>query len=500
MASVGWFANDTPLHLGRGRRFGSAWWRRRGQLMLSTEQRVRHMYVVGSSGSGKTRFLRHLVCQDVDANRGFTLVDPHGDLHREVLTYICELALGPGEPTPERIAQLGDKLVILEPSDQRFGAPGINLLQVGPGQHAYSRVDAIIAVIHELWSDSYGPRMEDMMRNGLLLLQEQGLTLLEMLPLLTDRDFRNVLVNRCRNEEARLYFEQHLGELRPGELKTWVESSRNKLNAFLASPFIRPILGQASSTLNFRRIIDNGQWLLVNVSRDSLKESRRLLGALIVSLLHEAAISREQVGAERRTFHCLWVDEFEEFYTPSFVHILEGGRKYGLGLALFHQNLTQPPFDRDPAIIDTIFSNTHSQIAFNVSRKDAERLAGELFSPTGTEIKYQRRFLGIPLEERPQLWSMPEEREYHETELMAQRFAEAYVKFKGVADDEPYALSVPNVPDIRPNREKMDLLREHVARRYYRPLADIEREIHQRWEAIRSAGIDTMRERRDYRQ
>jgi hypothetical protein len=213
--------------------------------------------------------------------------------------------------------------------------------------------------------------------------------------------------------------------------------------------------------------------------------------------MHQAALSREQVPPAERVFHALWVDEFEEFYTPSFVHILEGGRKYGLGLGLFHQNLTQPPFDGDPAVIDTILANTHTQVVFNVGRKDANRLAGELFFPSGTEVKFQSHLLGIPLE-RPVSWSMPEEREYHAAELMKQRPAEAYVRLKGIGDDEPYAIRVPNVPDVRPNRAKVDILRQHVARRYYRPLTDVEAEIRQRWAAIRQAAQGNVAMGRDY--
>jgi len=357
-------------------------------------------------------------------------------------------------------------------------------LQVGPGQVGYQLVDSIIAVIREFWPDSYGPRLEDVCRNALLLLQELELTVLEMIPLLSDARFRSALVARSRNPEVRLYFEQHLGGLRLSELKTWVESSRNKWNAFLANPFIRPILGQSRSTIDFGEIINQGKWLLVNVSRDKLKESRRLLGALIVTLMHQAALAREGVPPAGRIFHALWVDEFEEFYTPSFVHILEGGRKYGLGLGLFHQNLTQPPFDHDPAIIDTILANTHTQIVFNVGRKDANRLAGELFFPSGSEVKFQGHLLGIPVE-RPVSWSMPEEREYYAAELMKQRPAEAYVRLKGIGDDEPYAIRVANVPDVTPDQEKVDILREHACRRYCRPVAEVEAEIRRRWAAIR---------------
>ena len=498
MATVGWWASDTPLHLATGYRFRSAPWRRK-TVTVSTDHRLRHLYCVGSSGSGKSRLARHLLYQDIDANRGFTLVDPHGDLAKEVLGYIADLALGTGKPTAQGIAELGDKLVIIEPSDQRFGVPGINLLQVAPGQVGYQLVDGIIEIIREIWPDTFGPRLEDICRNALLLLQELQLTVLEIIPLLSDTRFRDTLVQQSHSADTKLYFEQHLGGLRPAELKTWVESSRNKWSAFLSNPFIRPILGQNRSTIDFQDIMDNGKWLIVNISRDKLKESRRLLGALIVALMHNAAVGRESRRMDERVFHSLVVDEFEEFWTPTFLHILEGARKYGLALSMFHQNLSQPPFDANPAIVDTIIANTHTRIAFSLSRKDAMRVAGEFFFPSGKGIRFQETFLGIP-QEQPKCWSISDEREGYAAELMKQRPAEAFVSFKGLGDDEPYVAQVPPVADVVPDLHKIDILRQHVASRYYRRIPDVEREIRERWARIQAAAVPVRQIGRDYTQ
>lgn len=480
MANVGWWAEDTPLYLGNGRRYR----RGRGEkpLYVSTAHRLRHLYGIGSSGSGKSRLIRFLITQDIDANRGFTLLDAQ-DLQAEVLAYIAEKAL-PGRPTPEQIAALGDKLVLIEPADQRFGAPCVNLLHVRPGQVGYQVVDSIIEVIKEIWPDTYGPRLEDICRHALLLLQELRLTVLEILPLLSDEAFRATLVARSHNPDIRLYFQEHLGGLRPAELKTWVESSRNKWSAFLSNPFIRPILGSARSTIDFKEIIDQGKWLIVNVSRDKLKESRRLLGALIIALIHQAALSREHLAPEQRITHFIWVDEFQEFWTPTFLHILEAARKYAIGLSIFHQALRQPPFDTQTGTIDTILSNAHTRIAFNVSHQDGVRLGSELFYPTGAETKFQQNWLGIPSEE-PRLWGLQDEREHYAGELMRQQPTEGYVSFKGMGHDEPYAVRVPHVADIEANQEKIDALRRHVASKYYRPVPNIEEEIEQRWARIR---------------
>lgn len=219
MANVGWWASNTPLYLADGYRYRSNW-RRQQPVRLSTDHRLRHVYAVGSTGSGKSRCVRRLILQDVVTNRGFTLIDPHGDLSREVLASIAELALGPGKATCVETGKLGDKLVVLQPDDQRFGAPSLNLLEIGPGQVAYQIVDAIIGVIREIWPETFGPRLEDVCRHSLLLLSELGLTALEMLPLLSCDAFRAALVARSRNPDLRLYFTEHLGGLRPAEIKT----------------------------------------------------------------------------------------------------------------------------------------------------------------------------------------------------------------------------------------------------------------------------------------
>ena len=496
MVNVGWWASDEPLHLADGYRFRSSWkWPR--PVSVSTNHRLRHMYVLGGTGSGKTSYAKSLLIQDVRANRGFTLIDPHMQLANEVIGYIAELALGPGRPDARRIAELGDKLVIVEPTSQQYGVPGINLLEVKPGQTAYQIVDAIISILHDLWRDSYGPRMEDICRNSLLLLQEQNLTPLELIPLLSDGNFRDALVQKSRNVDVRQYFGQHLAGLRPAELKTWVESSRNKWSAFLMNPFIRPILGQARSTIDFQDILDSGKWCIVAISRDRLKESRRLFGALLTALIHNAALSREGVPPERRVFHSILIDEAADFYTPVFLDILIGARKFSLGAILLHQNLTQEPFGTDPSAIDTLLANTHTRVVFSLSRKDAVRLAGELFYPSGKEVRHQDSSWGI-VQEEPKCWSISDEREAYAAELMKQRQAEAFISFKGIGDDEPYVAQVPRVPDFIPDPEKVEILREHVASRYYRPLADVEHEIRERWARIYASAAPPPQIGRDY--
>ena len=151
-------------------------------------------------------------------------------------------------------------------------------------------------LLTELWPDAMGARLIDITRNGLLLLIEHGLTIAEMPLLLSDAEVRQLLVSRSQNAEVRVFFEDHLGGLRAADQRMWLESSRNKWASFASSPFIRPIIGQSRSTIDFREILDRGKILLVNLSRHRMKqESRSVLGGLIIHSIHQAAIARDRL-------------------------------------------------------------------------------------------------------------------------------------------------------------------------------------------------------------
>jgi hypothetical protein len=496
---VGWWASRRRVHLANGYRLTAPIVPRRN-ISVSVDHLLRHGFACGATGSGKTRLLRHIVLQHIHANRGFTLIDPHGDVTTEVLSYISTLAFGTGPVTEEKLAALGDKVILAQPDCQTYGVPGVNILQVGEGQVPYQVVDSIIEVIKEMWADSYGARMEDVLRNTCLLAIEFNLTFLELLPLLSDAGLRQGLAARSQNQAVRHYFEGHLGSLRNADVNAWLESSRNKVSAFVQNPFIAPCLGQAQSTIDFFDVLQQGKWLLVNVSRDRLKESRRLLGALIIALVHNAALVREHVPPEERYFHALVIDELPEFYSPTVLLALTGGRKLGLSLSVFTQTTNQPPFAENPAIMDSIISNCHTRVVFNVGRHDADRLAGDIFWPTGARPRYQRSLLGIPLEQ-PKCWSLAEEREHYTQQLMRQSPSEAIISFRGLRQHDPFVARVPTVPDVVPDDEKITALRQHIATRYYRPLPDISREIRERFERLSALALGTTQTGpRDYNQ
>lgn len=484
--SVGWWADPEAQFIGNGIRYGDK--RKRLQrLTLTPDQRTRHLWCLGGSGGGKSRFAFLLISQDVLANRGFALVDAQ-DLSREMLAFISDVAL-PGPLTNQALDRLGDKLILIEPTVQTYGVPGYNFLAPRPGVTTYELVDNMLQVLMELWRDSMGPRLIDISRNSMMVLADRGLTLAEMPLFLSDAAVRNFLVRQSRQQvdDAKTFFLQHLGGLRATEQRVWFESSRNKW-ASLCTPFIRPIIGSVVSTFDFVDILNSGKICLINLSRARMKlESRSVLGGLLINSIHGAGLTREDTPRSERYLFSLYVDEAQSYWTETFSEWLEAGRKQGLSLNLFHQSTRQAPFDLLRGAIDTTIANCHTRVAFGLARQDAERVAAEFFNPTGTAIKFQNSFLGLP-NERPIAWTIPEEYQHVIAELMHQQSRECFISFKGLADDpRPFQVQVPYVPDmdIRAHVEKVDALRQHVARKYFRPLDVVNREINERWQRLR---------------
>lgn len=477
MVNVGWWASSEPLYLGDGISLGDTH-RRRCRLMLTTEQRTVHCETIGGSGGGKSRYARHLITQDVAHNRGFLLLDAQ-DLAHETLWLIADRALS-GRLTQQASNQLGDKLLVIMPHEQRYGCPGYNFLAPRPGLQTFELVDALVQLLSELWPDAMGARLLDVSRHSLMCLAELGYTIAEMPLFLSDAAVRNMLVHRSQNPDVKNFFLHHLGGLRPSDQRVWFESSRNKWAAF-CSPFIRTIVGQPRSTFSFDDVL-NGKIMLLNLSRSHLKlESRRVLGGMFTNAVHQAALAREDTPPEQRYFFPIHIDEMQSYYTSTISELSEAGRKYGIALHLYHQSLFQHPFDVVRGAIPTLLANTYCRTCFAVARQDAEGMAAEFFNPSGTAIKYQDTFLGLPAE-RATFYSLGDEHQNLVAELMRQGRQQAYVSFRD--HPWPYQVTIPHVPDIRPHPEKVDALLRHVAKCYFRPLEVINREITERHQRL----------------
>lgn len=340
-------------------------------MYLSVQDRLRHLYILGATGTGKSKLLEFLIRQDILSGRGFCLIDPHGDLFQSILHFLAGYCSEDNDP--EIAEKISKRLVLIDPActDWVMGFNPLEAIGVNP----YSQALEFMGILKKLWSDAYwGPRMEELMRNTMITLSLHGYTLLEAKTLLTDPLFRGRLVADLPEGEVKEYWLYRYNQLSDRMQNTYREPILNRLSVFLSDPSIRIMVGQKKSTINFRQIMDQGKWLLVNLSKGRLKSNAHLLGAFLVAKLQLSALSRVDVDEEKRFPFFVFVDEFQNFMSEDFETILSEARKYGLGLTLVHQNMDQ----LDRQLRAAILGNTLTQVFFRISNQDATALAAEI--------------------------------------------------------------------------------------------------------------------------
>ena len=324
-----------------------------------------HMYIIGKTGTGKSTLLENLIRQDLEAGRGLAVLDPHGSLIEGVEALM-----------PERRQAEGIRLDPAEPEPLGFNP----LEQVLPSARPLV-ASGMLETFKKLWSDSWGPRLEHILRNALLtLLDQPEATLADLLRLLDDRVYRRHAAERTTSKAVRdFWLREYEGYPSRFRMEA-IAPVQNKVGAFLASPILARVLGQAKSAFDLRTVMDSGQILLVNLAKGRIGEdTATLLGSLLVSRIGMAALSRADVPeAERRDF-TLYLDEFHSFTTLSLATMLSELRKYRVSLVLAHQYLAQ----LDERIRDAILGNVGTLIVFRIGGLDAEILETE-FEP---EIK-----------------------------------------------------------------------------------------------------------------
>jgi len=344
----------------------------RREVRLTREDRRRHLYLVGQTGTGKSVFLNNASGQDILNGEGVCLIDPNGDLFEDVLNRI-----------PESRAK---DVIVFDPSD--LDRPlSVNMLEYDarfPEQKTFiiNELMMIFDTLYDLKATG-GPMFEQYARNALLLLMDDpnaGYTILEIPRVLSDSNFREMLLSKCTNLIAKDFWEKE-AEQAGGEasLQNMVPYITSKFSTFIANDYVRPIIAQSKSSLDFRKIMDEGKILLVNLSKGRIGElNASLLGMIIVGKLTMAAFSRADMSDRdaRRDFY-LYIDEFQNFTTPSISTILSEARKYRLCLIVAHQFIAQL---KDP-IRDAIFGNVGSMISFRIGPNDAEFLERQ-FAPT----------------------------------------------------------------------------------------------------------------------
>ena len=329
----------------------------------------RHVYLLGASGSGKSRLLELLIRQHLRQRSGLCLVDPHGDLTQSVLTFLHEeVRIAEQAGTPLDL----ERLYLVEPFAED-GIVGLNPLDSG-GAPLHPHIGELVGIFRRVWASSWGPRMEELLRTALLTLAQAGFTLAELPALLTDTAFRSRVLEAVTDEPVRDYWTQRFDPLSDAARSAWTEPVLNKIGALLADPRLRAMLGQCEGTLDLRRLMDQGAWLLVNCSKGQLRDASHLLGSLFVAQLQAAALSRADLPEAERHPFTLFVDEFQNFRGEDFETILCEARKYRLRLVLAHQHLGQ----LDPALQNAIFGNVATHLFFAVSPRDAGVVAREL--------------------------------------------------------------------------------------------------------------------------
>ncbi len=395
-------------------------------LRLPGKFRSTHMYVVGASGSGKSSLLKNLIIQDIQNGMGLAVIDPHGDLIYDLIPFLGKRL---------------DKTTLLDLSDTERML-SYNPLERRAGVSVAEQVAKLILAFKRIWFDSWGARMEDILRHTLALLIEQGYTLAEFEKVLTDADFRDLLIENSMNDQAIDYFRGRFNVWNSKERTMYIESSLNKVSAFLSDERIGMRLAQPISSFSVKEIMNSSGILLVNLAKGNLAGNADLFGALLMADIEMSFLSR--TATERIPF-ALYTDEFQNIATESFDTVLAEARKFGLCLTMAHQSLKQ----LDDKLVSLILGNAQTQIYFRVSRLDAERLAKE-----SANIVQQLEQQEITLIQEPsQKFNLQELWEMAFNSLSRLPARQAYIMVKGVLEHPEIIKTIDN-----PVRKRIDFV------------------------------------------
>ena len=328
---------------------------------LTHNDRRRHLYLIGKSGTGKSTLLFNMMNSDLAHGRGFALLDPHGDLARDI-----------ADAVP---AQRTNDVVYFDPADLSNPVAFNPLERVSLDARPLVAAH-ITAAFKHLWGDSWGVRLEYILGNSLrLLLDAPGTTLLGLPRLLVDDKYRTRLLATCRDPIIRAFWLREFAEYQERFVTEAISPIQNKIGALLSPPVLRNIIGQKRSTIDIPAIMNSGQVLIVNLSKGRLGEApAHLLGAFLATAFAQAAESRADMPEEQRRDFTLYADEFQNFATDSFASILSEARKWRLNLALAHQFLGQLP----PLLRQAVIGNAGTVVAFRLGAEDAPLIADEL--------------------------------------------------------------------------------------------------------------------------
>lgn len=330
---------------------------------IYADDRRRHVYIVGKTGVGKTTFMQNMITQDIEAGRGVGLVDPHGDLATSLLNVI----------PPRRV----NDVIYFDPADIDYPI-AFNFLEAVDPQYKYLIASGLVSSLKKIWADSWGPRLEYILRNTILaLLDYPSSTMLGILRMLGDKEYRKKVIKQINDPVIKSFWINEFANYNERFRSEAISPIQNKVGQFLTSSIIRNIVAQPKSTIDMKDVMDNGKILIINVSKGRIGEDNSaLLGAMMITRLQLAAMDRSKTSEEQRRDFYLYVDEFQNFATESFATIFSEARKYRLNLTVAHQYITQ----MEEPVRDAVFGNAGTLVSFRVGAVDAEFLETE-FAP-----------------------------------------------------------------------------------------------------------------------
>lgn len=446
-----------------------------GIVALTPEARRRHLYILGATGTGKTNLLLRLIESDIANKRAFCVVDLRGDLVDRVLLRVAAAADKEYSDRVKALEAWRKRLLMI---DLRNGEQvvGFNPL-IGQGD-SYSHALHLLEVLRQQ-SDSWGVQLEETLRNSLLALSSSGWSLLEIEPLLSNPAFRAQVLEKVADSHVKSFFER-FKKLSASNQTTWALSVLNKVTPLLSVPSLRLTLGSRQS-IDIGHLLDHepGMAILVSLAVDRLHGAAHLAGGLFVSSFQSAIMARVDQAEKERVLTHLYVDEFEMMASERFQEIVAEGRRFGVGLCLSHQNLSQ----LTPGLRNVLRNNIHTQIYFQTGSLDAAELAKEITPPesagdqaTGKTSgkKKSRKKSDARSETRP-----PDVRQV----LMSQGVGEAYLVRRSKPSLRIRTLHCPD-PPVEP--DFVAALREASYATYGRSRAEAERELKEREAKIKA--------------
>lgn len=413
----------------------------KADIRMQDEDRRRHLYIIGQTGTGKSVFLKNLIIQDIQDGKGVCVIDPHGDLVEDILTFV------PRHRTQD--------VIYFNPGDIERPM-GLNMLEYDmnyPEQKTFI-VNELLSIFDKLYNmaTSGGPMFEQYFRNSTMLVMDDpasGNTLVEIQRVLTDKVFRDYKLARTKNIIVKRFWTE-IAEKAGGEasLKDMVPYIASKFDNFIANDIMRPIIAQQQSAFNFREVMDSQKILLVNLSKGRLGDmNSSLIGLIMVGKMLMAALSRTDMAEEKRKDFYLYIDEFQNVTTDSIATILSEARKYRLDLIITHQFISQLKEE----IKKAVFGNVGSVVSFRIGSDDAEFMAKQ-YKPV-----------------------------FGEKDLLNIDNYNCYVKLLiNGATSTPFSMKT--YPPNKGDKETAEIIREISRTKYGRPREEVEQDIINRHE------------------